>query len=109
MMPITPAVTTSTANDRFFISSRLSATADRLTAGFSAEGSPAPAFEWPAMLELFGTDRVAELVGVSVASLRRYSAGQRPTPDSAMRRCIWVKPATTPLSPLIIAFAMPAS
>ena len=50
------------------------------------EGSPAPAFEWPAMLELFGTDRVAELVGVSVASLRRYSAGQRPTPDVVAAR-----------------------
>lgn len=50
------------------------------------EGSPAPAFEWPAMVELFGVDRLAELVGVSVASLRRYSADQRPTPDVVAAR-----------------------
>jgi len=50
------------------------------------EGSPAPAFEWPAMLDLFGVDRLAELVGVSVASLRRYAAEQRPTPDLVAAR-----------------------
>jgi len=50
------------------------------------EGSPAPAFEWPAMVELFGADRLAELVGVAVASLRRYAAGQRPTPDVVAAR-----------------------
>jgi hypothetical protein len=50
------------------------------------EGSPAPAFEWPAMVELFGADRLAELVGVSVASLRRYAADQRPTPDVVAAR-----------------------
>ena len=50
------------------------------------EGSPLPAFEWPAMMELFGADRLAELVGVSVASLRRYAADQRPTPDVVAAR-----------------------
>jgi uncharacterized protein (DUF2384 family) len=50
------------------------------------EGSPAPAFEWPAMVDLFGVDRLAELVGVSVASLRRYAAEQRPTPDLVAAR-----------------------
>jgi hypothetical protein len=50
------------------------------------EGSPAPAFEWPAMLELFGADRLAALVGVSVASLRRYAVGSRPTPDIVAAR-----------------------
>jgi len=50
------------------------------------EGSPAPAFEWPAMVELFGVDRLAELVGISVASLRRYAADQRPTPDVVAAR-----------------------
>jgi hypothetical protein len=49
-------------------------------------GSPAPAFEWPAMVELFGVDRLAGLVGVSVASLRRYAADQRPTPDVVAAR-----------------------
>jgi hypothetical protein len=50
------------------------------------EGSPLPAFEWPAMIELFGVERLAELVGVSVASLRRYAADQRPTPDVVAAR-----------------------
>jgi uncharacterized protein (DUF2384 family) len=50
------------------------------------EGSPAPAFEWPATVELFGVDRLAALLGVSVASLRRYAANQRPTPDVVAAR-----------------------
>jgi hypothetical protein len=50
------------------------------------EGSPLPAFEWPAMIELFGVERLAELVGVSIASLRRYAADQRPTPDVVAAR-----------------------
>lgn len=50
------------------------------------EGSPAPAFEWPATLELFGAERLAALLGISVASLRRYAAGQRPTPDVVAAR-----------------------
>lgn len=45
------------------------------------EGSPIPGFEWPAMVDLFGPERLAELVGVSVASLRRYASGERITPD----------------------------
>jgi uncharacterized protein (DUF2384 family) len=50
------------------------------------EGSPAPAFEWPAAVELFGVDRLAELLGISVASLRRYAADRRPTPDVVAAR-----------------------
>ncbi len=50
------------------------------------DGSPAPLFEWPSMLELFGADRLAELVGVSVASLRRYAKDERPTPDVVAAR-----------------------
>lgn len=50
------------------------------------EGSPAPAFEWPATVELFGVDRLAELLGISVASLRRYAADRRPTPDVVAAR-----------------------
>jgi hypothetical protein len=50
------------------------------------EASPAPTFEWPAMLELFGADRLSSLVGVSVASLRRYAGAERPTPDVVAAR-----------------------
>jgi transcriptional regulator with XRE-family HTH domain len=54
--------------------------------GLALEGSPMPAFEWPAMLELFGAERLAELLGVSVASLRRYAKDERPTPDVVAAR-----------------------
>ena len=54
--------------------------------GLALEGSPMPAFEWPAMLDLFGADRLAELLGVSVASLRRYARDERPTPDLVAAR-----------------------
>jgi len=50
------------------------------------EGSPVPAFEWPAMIELFGVDRLAALLGVSIASLRRYAKDERPTPDVVAAR-----------------------
>ena len=50
------------------------------------EGSPTPAFEWPAMIELFGVERLAVLLGVSVASLRRYAKDERPTPDVVAAR-----------------------
>ncbi len=45
------------------------------------EESPVPAREWPALSRLFGVDRLAELVGVSTASVRRYETGARDTPD----------------------------
>ena len=47
--------------------------------GVALEGSPMPAFEWPAMLDLFGGERLAGLLGGSVASLRRYAKDERPT------------------------------
>jgi hypothetical protein len=50
------------------------------------EGSPAPAFEWPSMVELFGAERLTALVGVSIASLRRYAGGDRSTPDVVAAR-----------------------
>jgi uncharacterized protein (DUF2384 family) len=54
--------------------------------GLALEGSPMPAFEWPAMLDIFGAERLAELLGVSVASLRRYAKDERPTPDVVAAR-----------------------
>ena len=54
--------------------------------GLALEGSPMPAFEWPAMVDLFGAERLAELLGVSVASLRRYAKDERPTPDLVAAR-----------------------
>ncbi|HET8525860.1 MAG TPA: hypothetical protein VFM81_04410 [Actinomycetota bacterium] len=54
--------------------------------GLALDGSPMPAFEWPAMVDLFGAERLAELLGVSVASLRRYAKDERPTPDLVAAR-----------------------
>ena len=50
------------------------------------EASPVPEFEWPSLIELFGAEQLAGLVGVSVASLRRYAGGGRPTPDPVAAR-----------------------
>ena len=50
------------------------------------EASPVPEFEWPSLIELFGAEQLTGLVGVSVASLRRYAGGGRPTPDAVAAR-----------------------
>jgi hypothetical protein len=52
------------------------------------EGSPAPAYEWRRVNELFQSepDRLAELLGISVSSLRRYSSQARETPDDIASR-----------------------
>jgi uncharacterized protein (DUF2384 family) len=50
------------------------------------EDSPAPAFEWRSLVELFGHERLAVLTGTSPASVRRYLAGERETPDAVAAR-----------------------
>lgn len=50
------------------------------------EDSPAPASEWRTLVDLFGVERLAQLTSVSPASLRRYAAGSRPTPDDVAAR-----------------------
>jgi uncharacterized protein (DUF2384 family) len=50
------------------------------------EASPVPAQEWAVLIALFSVDDLARLVGVSPASLRRYSAASRPTPDPVAER-----------------------
>ena len=50
------------------------------------EESPVPSAEWRSLSRLFGTDRLAELTGVSRVSLRRYASGERPTPDDVAAR-----------------------
>lgn len=50
------------------------------------EESPAPAYEWPRLVELFGVDRLARLVGISPASARRYKQRARATPDPVAAR-----------------------
>ena len=50
------------------------------------EESPVPVAEWRSLTRLFGADRLAELIGVSRVSLRRYASAQRPTPDDIAAR-----------------------
>ncbi|OGN80585.1 MAG: hypothetical protein A3G84_01130 [Chloroflexi bacterium RIFCSPLOWO2_12_FULL_71_12] len=45
------------------------------------ERSPAPATEWRSLVAVIGTDLLAQLLGTSGSSLRRYLAGTRRTPD----------------------------
>lgn len=50
------------------------------------EESPAPAHEWRSLGRLFGADGLAGLLGISPASVRRYQAGTRETPDPIAAR-----------------------
>lgn len=61
------------------------------------EESPAPEFEWRSMTDLFGAEPLSRLVGVSVASLRRYASGERPTPDLVAARLHFLSRITAEL------------
>lgn len=50
------------------------------------EQSPHPDTEWRSMSTLLGSTLLSELTGVSETSIRRYSAGERDTPDDAASR-----------------------
>jgi hypothetical protein len=50
------------------------------------EESPSPEFEWTRMLEVLGLDLLAQLLGLSLSSVRRYSAAARTTPDEVAGR-----------------------
>lgn len=62
------------------------------------EDSPHPPTEWPAMSEIFGPDGVANLVGVSPSSVRRYSTGERETPLDVAARLHWLAMRVADLS-----------
>jgi hypothetical protein len=48
--------------------------------------SPYPAGEWKPARDVLGDELLAEMLDVSESSLRRYSAGTRPTPDAVAWR-----------------------
>jgi hypothetical protein len=52
---------------------------DRLEAAI--DESPSPEHEWRSLEGIFGTDRLAGLLGTSSPSVRRYQSGARKTPD----------------------------
>lgn len=45
-----------------------------------------PAGEWPNLAAILGDDLLAQLLGISHTSLRRYRAGARPTPQDVASR-----------------------
>ena len=48
--------------------------------------SPVPEREWRTVERILGLESMAELIGISVSSARRYCAGARTTPDAAAAR-----------------------
>lgn len=50
------------------------------------EESPAPTYEWPRLVEVFGVDQLARLLGISLSSVRRYKDHARTTPDDVAAR-----------------------
>lgn len=48
--------------------------------------SPVPDREWRSVERILGLESMAELIGVSVSSARRYFAGERTTPDGVAAR-----------------------
>ena len=54
------------------------------------EMSPLPKGEWRPALESLGEELLADLLGVSVSSVRRYSAGDRATPQAVAERLHFV-------------------
>jgi hypothetical protein len=52
--------------------------------------SPAPATEWAPMRSVFGDDVLGDLVGIAPASLRRYAAAERATPQPTAERLHWL-------------------
>jgi hypothetical protein len=52
--------------------------------------SPAPASEWSPMRAVFGDEELGELLGIAPASLRRYAAAERATPQATAERLHWL-------------------
>jgi len=52
--------------------------------------SPAPASEWSPMREVFGDEVLGELLRIAPASLRRYAAAERATPQGIAERLHWL-------------------
>ena len=63
---------------------QLAGTLRRLNEALDA--SPTPFSEWRGVHDVLGGDVLAQLLGVSVSSLRRYHSGSRRTPDEIAAR-----------------------
>ncbi|MBE7417488.1 MAG: hypothetical protein HS128_06955 [Ideonella sp.] len=83
---------------------RMADSVDRLVAVL--DDSPAPASEWAPMRTVFGDDALGALVGVAPASLRRYAAGERATPQAAAERLHWLAMVVSDLAGSYNEFGM---
>ena len=63
---------------------RLSALFKKISAALNE--SPVPDREWRAVERILGLESMAQLMGISVSSARRYFAGTRTTPDTVAVR-----------------------
>ena len=54
------------------------------------EASPAPSTEWSRLLRTLDRELLARLLGISEASVRRYAATTRETPDEVAARLHWL-------------------
>jgi hypothetical protein len=54
------------------------------------EASPAPSTEWSRLLRTLDRETLARLLGISQASVRRYAATARETPDDVAARLHWL-------------------
>lgn len=63
---------------------RLSALLKKISAAL--DESPVPSREWRAVERVLGLESLAQLMGISVSSARRYFAGTRTTPDMVASR-----------------------
>jgi len=50
------------------------------------DASPAPQYEWKGLTRVFPPEDLAELLHVSLSSLKRYQSGERDTPDDVAAR-----------------------
>jgi hypothetical protein len=50
------------------------------------EQSPVPQFEWRSVSRVFEPEQLADLLDISLSSLRRYQGGERTTPDDVAAR-----------------------
>jgi hypothetical protein len=54
------------------------------------DDSPAPSSEWAPMRAVFGDEALGALLGIAPASLRRYAAAERATPQGTAERLHWL-------------------
>jgi hypothetical protein len=82
----------------------MAASVDQLVAVL--DDSPAPASEWPAMRAVFGDEVLGDLLGIAPASLRRYAAAERATPQATAERLHWLAMVVSDLAGSYNEFGM---